>query len=276
MAENADLSDRSFMCTFETVLGTMSIIFSWQGVHVLHSVERAALLSTRISKLDHGNEPVEISVKELADMAGPGESVLLSLRDCEAEYAAKSRDGRCAVHTEKLQTVAARAAGAVSLIEDMGRGRKYSTACSFASELYALQLPLCPEKLVSPTSAAVLHALVRFSRCCPRQTLTYKELARLVNSKAQEYGCIVSPGLDMVTGNRAVHGLESEPANTVPVHHRAVAMALKNNPVLLLIPCHMVVPSGSSFNPGGFVLGTSAKEKLLRFWQADICSSSLL
>lgn len=276
MAENTDLSDRSFMCTFETVLGAMSIIFSWQGVHVLHSAERAALLSTRISKLDNGNSPVEISVKELAHLAGPDGSVLLSPGNCEAEYAAQSRGERCAVHTGKLQAVAASAAGAVSLIEGMGRGRKTSTAGSFASELYALQLPLCPEKLVSARSAAVLHTLVSFSRCCPQRTLTYKELARLVNSKAQENVCDVSPGIDMGTGNIAAHSLESEPATTVPVHHRGVAMALKNNPVLLFIPCHMVVPSGGSFNPGGFMLGTSAKEILLRIWQADICSSFLL
>lgn len=44
--------------------------------------------------------------------------------------------------------------------------------------------------------------------------------------------------------------------------HRAVGNALSKNPLLLLIPCHRIVPKGKG---GGFVSGTKIKEQLLAF-----------
>ena len=74
-------------------------------------------------------------------------------------------------------------------------------------------------------------------------------------------------------GERISYSILAKKIDGTGASRRAVALALASNPILLLIPCHRVIPSDATKGIGGFAAGVKRKMALLHleasFMQKD-------
>ena len=93
----------------------------------------------------------------------------------------------------------------------------------------------------------VCHAMQQVAT--PFQQKVWKEMMRIPYGKTCTYG-------------------ELAKRISQPKAARAIGGACHNNPFLIIVPCHRVL---SSHSMGGFALGLSVKQELLRLEQGTMC-----
>lgn len=145
----------------------------------------------------------------------------------------------------------------------------------FASESESCALP----RSMPSCEQAHEHAPIRLARRCieayfAREPRPWNGLP--LDLRLTPFQTLVLAHLNEVPlGQTRTYGDLSKSVLGHPRAARAVASALRANPVLLVLPCHRIVPAGAKQGAGGYSGGPWRKQWLLRWEQSSSRSGGI-